>query len=1004
MKNQLVGILIAFFSFSAVVCHADTIHIPGDYSTIQLGINASNGGDTVLVADGTYTGNGNRDISFYGKAITVQSENGPENCIIDCERMGRGFVFISSENLDSILSGFTIINGVSSEDGGGIYITSSPTIENCIIRKNTAAASGGGVFFEGESTDPMISNCAIMDNTATIFGGGIAMKGSAQSPSGMVQLSTFLSFDGKMDETRATGPGPNVTVTGCSIAGNHASSAGGGFYSEECTLSLLDCKIVANNSGAQGGAFSLIGTDVLLDNSIIAGNLANNSGGGIWNSSYSDLVLTNCVFSCNYSQSDGGAIYSSSTTSLNMNNCSLVDNQAMAGGGTLRIPDISTMNLSNNIIHTSPGYAIYLNNFAYHTMRNNLFGNNPDGDYFDTEYGMLDGANELNTTLSGANNNLDGFPGFAAGSTGSWTEDPIYDEFTNRTTLTDATATYEEDVLAGSILNADTTLRKQTLITSNSATTLIVVGDLTDYVTSGDNYSIFDYHLDDGSSALDRALVDTSPDQDIEGDPRPGTDGLYDIGADEAPSEYIPPEDLINPFSYADPLPELYTSDNLVITYQASDAESGVQYVELYYRLSEGTWTYYDQAVMGVDFYFNASETGGNGRYDFYTVATDNAGNVEDPPESFDATSLIIESYTEPLIYLDIEATGLEIGTSWEDAFNTLATAMTIADIHNVPEIWTARGRYEEVLVFKSNIELYGSFDKTETSVDDRDIDANRSIIDVSEINAGGPAEHAVEYNYCQETVLDGFLITGGSGGSSGGGIYSSGSDGTNIVRYCVITGNSAYSNGGGVYCYDSAIQFLDTDIFNNSSDEGGGIYATQVYKTDSREIAGPSFTDSKISGNIAEKGGGFYGYKTEFSLNRCIVSGNTATISGGGFYSSPLSSLNSMNGVFEENRATGTNLTIINSLVAGNDAVNGGGLYNYDSNANIDNCTLVANTAEENGGGIHSIDDSDWTILNTIIVGNSAVAIYSANLSETALVEYNLFNNNPDGDYYDFR
>jgi len=182
MKNQHACILMIVMMCSAFVCNADVIHVPGDYSTIQRGINASNTSDIVLVADGIYFGNGNRDISFYGKAITVQSENGPENCIVDCEGMGRGFIFTSSENLNSILSGFTIINGFSSGGGGGIYVTSSPMIENCIIRKNTATDSGGGILFEGENTDPSISNCVILDNTATIDGGGIAMKGSSEPP------------------------------------------------------------------------------------------------------------------------------------------------------------------------------------------------------------------------------------------------------------------------------------------------------------------------------------------------------------------------------------------------------------------------------------------------------------------------------------------------------------------------------------------------------------------------------------------------------------------------------------------------------------------------------------------------------------------------------------------------------------------------------------------------------------------------------------------------------
>ena len=74
------------------------LHVPGEYSTIQSAIDAAEDGDIVLVADGTYTGSGNRDISYKGKAITVMSENGPESTVIDCEgsewSAHRGILFI----------------------------------------------------------------------------------------------------------------------------------------------------------------------------------------------------------------------------------------------------------------------------------------------------------------------------------------------------------------------------------------------------------------------------------------------------------------------------------------------------------------------------------------------------------------------------------------------------------------------------------------------------------------------------------------------------------------------------------------------------------------------------------------------------------------------------------------------------------------------------------------------------------------------------------------------
>jgi len=64
---------------------AAMIHVPADQPTIQSGIDAAENGDTVLVNDGVYIGEGNVNISFSGKEITVKSRNGAEATIIDCE-------------------------------------------------------------------------------------------------------------------------------------------------------------------------------------------------------------------------------------------------------------------------------------------------------------------------------------------------------------------------------------------------------------------------------------------------------------------------------------------------------------------------------------------------------------------------------------------------------------------------------------------------------------------------------------------------------------------------------------------------------------------------------------------------------------------------------------------------------------------------------------------------------------------------------------------------------
>ena len=143
---------------------AKTIHVPADSSTIQAGINGAVDGDTVLVADGVYTGEGNKNIDFLGKAIVVRSVNGPEVTVIDCENNGSGFFFHNNEGSDSKLNGFTITNGFAGEGAGICCWNASPTISNCIIRGNGAyapewgEACGGGISCEVAT----IINCMIV--------------------------------------------------------------------------------------------------------------------------------------------------------------------------------------------------------------------------------------------------------------------------------------------------------------------------------------------------------------------------------------------------------------------------------------------------------------------------------------------------------------------------------------------------------------------------------------------------------------------------------------------------------------------------------------------------------------------------------------------------------------------------------------------------------------------------------------------------------------------------
>jgi parallel beta-helix repeat protein len=218
----------------------DGVH--GPKLTIQASIDAAVDGDEVVLDTGTYTGDGNRDIDFLGKAITVRSLNGPETCIINCEgtesESHRGFYFHAGEGPDSVLSGLTITNGYAPKMqigkyirmlGGAIYCDySSPVITNCIFRENISGWKGGAIMSSGSK--PKIINCLFQNNVAQ-WGGGLhtsAVYGSSQGP-----IMTNCTFVDNFANNRFGGGGVycdssgKTTLTNCILWGNTFQGGGG---------------------------------------------------------------------------------------------------------------------------------------------------------------------------------------------------------------------------------------------------------------------------------------------------------------------------------------------------------------------------------------------------------------------------------------------------------------------------------------------------------------------------------------------------------------------------------------------------------------------------------------------------------------------------------------------------------------------------------------------------------------------------------------------------------
>ncbi len=170
----------------------------GDFPTIQQAVAASSDGDSVILGMGTFRGEGNRDIDFLGKAITIASEGGdPRLCVIDCEGSvdapRRGFVFQTHEGSGSLLQAIKIVNGYAARGGGMLCKGASPTLRELVLSGNSAQ-DGGGIACDRAS--PVIENCAFVRNLVINNGGGILCGVEfGDNSSAIIRNCTFESND-----------------------------------------------------------------------------------------------------------------------------------------------------------------------------------------------------------------------------------------------------------------------------------------------------------------------------------------------------------------------------------------------------------------------------------------------------------------------------------------------------------------------------------------------------------------------------------------------------------------------------------------------------------------------------------------------------------------------------------------------------------------------------------------------------------------------------------------
>jgi len=362
-------------------------------------------------------------------------------------------------------------------------------------------------------------------------------------------------------------------------------------------------------------------------------------------------------------------------------------------------------------------------------------------------------------------------------------------------------------------------------------------------------------------------------------------------------------------------------------------------------------------------------------------TGSDNPATITMDPAKYVTAHFV---FTGDVIYVDTNATGSNMGTSWANALVNLQDALGVAD--SGKDIWVAAGTYKPTSDYGlgigdrgkhfriiDGVGIYGGFDGTETALDQRDVQNNVTILSGDLAGDDGPnfvnnGENS--YNVIRicdgspEAVLDGLTITAGNANGSdgyhgGGGIFNR--YGRMTLTSCRITGNYADTAGTGEY-----------DMIG-----GGGIYNGRSMTLTNCTIA----YNSVKAWYIMQGGGGIFG--GGMTLTNCAFIGNSTGGDGGGMYSVDGGST-LINCTFIGNSAGNGggfssdygNVTLANCMFSENSAGSqGGGLFNSHFGSTVSNCAFINNTAGGMGGGV----GSGWLYLNPLTLTNCTFSGNSA-------------------------
>ena len=234
---------------------------------------AGGAGATVTVSGGVFGqntagGNGGGIVASSNISITggTIGSNGSDIAGNSAQN-GGGLFVVSDGSITVTVNGGTITGNTATQNGGGVFTTSTMTLTAGTISYNNAGKDGGGVYANGG--DVKVNGGEISYNEATKDGGGVFAGKAVELTAGTISHNTASHDGGGLYVF-----GGPVEFEGGTISGNEADFNGGGIYIYRyVTLNMkLAASVTGNHVPATGK-----GGGIYLDGQMNVGENANDA-------------------------------------------------------------------------------------------------------------------------------------------------------------------------------------------------------------------------------------------------------------------------------------------------------------------------------------------------------------------------------------------------------------------------------------------------------------------------------------------------------------------------------------------------------------------------------------------------------------------------------------------------------------------------------------------------------------------------------------------------------